>query len=171
MPTKRIPEKGSCSICADPEKMRFVNRAFNAGHKPTRIEILTRQPDSPVPVIKEETVRRHVSQHLHRPVGSVAQKMADMVTVQHAPTPKERQDVAVLVQEEVVRRLQDGEARVTVQHGLQAQALLDRREERKQDRALAITLARILHTQAPPAQVVGARDEPIVIEGEARTVS
>ena len=58
-------------------------------------------------------------------------------------------DVAVLVQRDIIQKLKDGEARVTVQHGLQAQQIIDRRVERAKDRELAVTLARLLHTPAP----------------------
>jgi hypothetical protein len=72
------------------------------------------------------------------------------------------------VQREVVKKLKDGEARVTVQHGLQAQQLLDRRAERAKDRELAVTLARLLHTPAPPPSAIMERVEPsVIIEGEA----
>ena len=56
---------------------------------------------------------------------------------------------------------------MTVQHGLQAQALIDRRAEKAKDRELSVTLARLLHSPPPPAEVVTVREAVEVIEAEA----
>jgi hypothetical protein len=69
--------------------------------------------------------------------------------------------VATLVQQQVIEKLQAGEARVTVQHGLQAQQLLDRRAERQKDRELAVTLGRLLHSPMPPVALVQERPDII----------
>ena len=155
-----------CSICDDPVKSDFVGTLHLEGLSLRAIADRTRHVDSPVKVIKRETIGKHITGCLatkgfepRRPNASPVRTSAELArrTAGMAPA-----DVATLVQEEVVRKLQDGTARVTVQHGLQAQALLDRREERKQDRQLAITLARMLHAPRPPAEMV---EERIVIEG------
>jgi hypothetical protein len=53
-------------------------------------------------------------------------------------------DFAVMVQKRAVDLLRDGSLRVTAQHGLTAQALLDRRAEKQADRDLALNMARLL---------------------------
>jgi hypothetical protein len=53
-------------------------------------------------------------------------------------------DFAILVQRRATEMLRDGQLRVTASHGLQAQALLDRRAEKQADRDLALNMARLL---------------------------
>jgi hypothetical protein len=131
----------------------------------SKIEEMSRVSPT-VGVIKRETITAHKNVCL----GAKDITPAKMAATAKVVT-KGREiadDVAVLVQREVVKKLKEGEARVTVQHGLQAQQLLDRRAERAKDRELAVTLARLLHTPAPPASVIMERVEPsVIIEGEA----
>jgi len=133
------------------------------------MERLSREDSSPVPNMKRETI----SKHLRVCVGSTAKPddvkaVADVVK---AETPAgTSDDVAVLVQKRVVEKLQAGEARVTVQHGLQAQQLIDKRAERAKDRELAVTLARLLHSGAPPPEAIRARHVD-AIEGEVVEVT
>ena len=49
-----------------------------------------------------------------------------------------------MVQKRAIELLAAGDLRVTAQHGLQAQALLDRRAEKQADRDLALNMARLL---------------------------
>lgn len=149
----------ACSICADPTKSDFVARRHLEGHSLTKMETLSRERGTP---IKRETIQKHLQTCLAVPEGMTPSAVAAQAEKMSATDPSE--DVAVLVQRQVIAKLQAGEARVTVQHGLQAQTLLDRRAERAKDRELAITLARLLHAQVPPASVVLVRPEPDVIE-------
>lgn len=167
-----------CSICDDPVKADFVGSLHLEGLSLRAIADRTRHVDSPVKTIKRETIGKHITGCLatkgfepRRPNASPVRTSAELA---RKTVGMSSQDVATLVQEEVVRKLQNGEARVTVQHGLQAQALLDRREERKQDRQLAITLARLLHTARPPMEAIEERiirEEGEVIEGVAVEVA
>ena len=137
------------------------------------MERLSRADGSPVPKMKRETIGKH----LKVCIGSGDIKPDEMAAVGAAiaPTvtpkpdePSSVEDVAVLVQKRVVEKLKAGDARVTVQHGLQAQQLLDRRAERAKDRELAVTLARLLHSPAPPPEAIRARVvEEDVVEGNA----
>lgn len=153
-----------CSICNDPQKNQFVAARHLEGHSASAMERMSKDKGFGM---KRETIGRH----LKTCIGATDVKPADVAKVAATVTPPDPKpgqtegDVAVLVQKEVVKKLASGEARVTVQHGLQAQQLLDRRAERAKDRELAVTLARILHTTAPPPEAIRAR--PVeVIEGE-----
>ena len=53
-------------------------------------------------------------------------------------------DFATMVQRRATELLAQGELRVSAQHGLSAQALLDRRAEKQADRDIAINIARLL---------------------------
>jgi hypothetical protein len=117
--------------------------------------------------MKRETIGKHTKTCLGTDAKPAEVKaVAATVSVPPDTAPG---DVAVLVQQEVVRKLKAGEGRVTVQHGLQAQQLLDRRVERQKDREVAVTLARLLHSAAPPPEVIRAR--PVdAIEGEVTVI-
>lgn len=68
-------------------------------------------------------------------------------------------DFAVLVQKQAVEALEAGSLRITAQHGLQAQALIDRRIEKQADRDLALNMARLLSGSIamPPHTVIEGR--------------
>lgn len=163
------PMARKCSICENPTKNEWVARRHLEGYTPTRMEVMAKEQGHPM---KRETIGKHLKECLGtsakpEEVKAVAAKVAATI----APTPDQSDgDVAVLVQKQVVQKLNDGEARVTVQHGLQAQQLLDRRAERAKDRELAVTLARLLHSGAPPPEAIRAR--PVdVIEGNVVEVT
>jgi len=166
-----MSEQGRCSICNDKAKNTWVAARHLEGYSATAMEDMSRNIASPVTKMKRETISRH----LRRDVGVSPEEFkpeevkAVAATVE-APAGTAPDDVAVLVQQEVVRKLKAGEGRVTVQHGLQAQQLLDRRTERAKDREVAVTLARLLHAAAPPPEVIRAR--PVdAIEGEVVVVT
>lgn len=158
-----------CSICTNTDKNTWVAARHLEGHSATAMEEMSRNPASPVPKMKRETISKHLKTCLGTPTdikpAEVKAVAATVAVPDGAPD-----DVAVLVQKEVVRKLQAGEGRVTVQHGLQAQQLIDRRAERSKDRETAITLARLLHSAAPPPEAIRAR--PVdVIEGQVVEVT
>jgi hypothetical protein len=155
-----------CSICSNAKKNEWVAKRHLEGFSASKMEEMARANGHP---IKRETIAKHLkvcigSDAKPAEVKAVAETVTKNASVSNDTVGSE--DVAVLVQREVVRKLKAGEGRVTVQHGLQAQQLLDRRAERAKDRELAITLARLLHSPAPPASAITAR--PVdVIEGHA----
>lgn len=173
-----------CSIDRDEQKRTFVLSNHLAGVSPNRMETLSRQTPGMTPM-KAETIGKHIRVCLprgfkpdqrvsQRPPGlPPSQAGGEAIAISRAArtdhhiarvvTTAPRDDVALEVQRQVMEKLKTGEARVTVQHGLQAQQMLDRREERAKDRALAITLTRMLHQPVAPAEIidvtpVGERD-------------
>ena len=107
-----------CSICTNEKKNEWVARRHLEGYSAHRMEEMARASGHPM---KRETI----SKHLRTCIGSDA-KPAEVKAVAESvqatvcgPT----EDVAVLVQKEVVRKLQAGEGRVTVQHGLAGPAV------------------------------------------------
>jgi hypothetical protein len=114
--------------------------------------------------IKRETLGKHFRICL----GGVT---PEVLAQQIADASKEAQsvaelDFAVMVQKRATEMLAAGELRVTAQHGLTAQALLDRRAEKQADRNIALNIARLLSgaMMMPPATVIDGRvisDEPL----------
>ena len=157
-----MPRK--CSICSDQKKNEWVARRHLEGYSAHRMEELAKEQGHPM---KRETIKKHLTVCLGSDAKpSEVKAVAEAVQASSGGNhPDDGEDVAVLVQREVVKKLKNGEGRVTVQHGLQAQQLLDRRAERAKDRELAVTLARLLHSGSPPAEAIRAR--PVeVIEGQ-----
>lgn len=69
----------------------------------------------------------------------------EVITISPGPvSPPTEGDFAVMVKQRAVEALASGSLRITAQHGLQAQALLDRRAEKAADRSLALNMARLL---------------------------
>lgn len=162
-----------CSICSNPKKLDWVARRHLEGYTPTRMEGLSKEA-GPGMGMKRETMQKHLRVCIGtEATGPDVVRVTDEVVkaqpaTEELPQQDQPQDVATLVQAQVVEKLKEGEARVTVQHGLQAQQLLDRRAERAKDRELAVTLARLLHSPAPPPEAITARPvDAQVIEGEA----
>jgi len=159
-----------CSICTNDKKNEWVARRHLEGYSANAMEEMARAQGHPM---KRETISKHLKVCLGSDAKPAEVKAVAEVVQKSGPISEtENEDVAVLVQREVVRKLKAGEGRVTVQHGLQAQQLLDRRAERAKDRELAITLARLLHSGAPPASAITARRvDAEVVEGEYAEVS
>jgi hypothetical protein len=93
--------------------------------------------------------------------GSLDQERVTRDITSGKRTQSGRRDLAILVRDEAVRVIEAGDVSVSVAEGLRAQQLIDHREQRDADRNLTISMARMLHGQAPPARV---------IEGEASDV-
>ena len=72
-------------------------------------------------------------------------------------------DVAAAIQQRALQALADGELRVTAQHGLKAEEMIDKRAERAQDRELTVFLARMM-TQAIPPPALMLPDDAIEAE-------
>lgn len=78
------------------------------------------------------------------------------------------EDVATTIQREALAALERGEMRITAQHALKAQEMLDRRAEKAADRELVMVLTRLAVSQGkPPPSLI--KDE-VVIEGEVKEV-
>lgn len=63
-------------------------------------------------------------------------------------------DLAELVRDKTLADVKAGKLKPTLQHGLMAQSMIDKREERAADRQLAIRLAAMLGGSIPPASVI-----------------
>jgi hypothetical protein len=63
-------------------------------------------------------------------------------------------DLAELVRDKTLADVKAGKLKPTLQHGLMAQQMIDKREERAADRQLAIRLAAMLGGRVPPAGVI-----------------
>jgi hypothetical protein len=91
---------------------------------------------------KRETLGKHFRICLKGVTPEIlAQEIAD---ASKAAQGQAEIDFATMVQNRAVELLRTGDLRVTTQHGLQAQALLDRRAEKAADRDLALNMARLL---------------------------
>ena len=87
-----------------------------------------------------ETVARHFRVCLGGETPTIDEEIAQTVADgQKAAATQAELDFAVMVQRRAVELLREGHLRVTAQHGLQAQALLDRRAEKQADRLLRST--------------------------------
>ena len=83
----------------------------------------------------EAVKRRHVARK-----GKVVQRMTG--------------DLAELVRDKTLADVKAGKLKPTLQHGLLAQSMIDKREERAADRQLAIRLAAMLGGTTPPPGVI-----------------
>jgi hypothetical protein len=63
-------------------------------------------------------------------------------------------DLATMVRDKTLKAVTEGRLKPTLQHGLMAQSMLDKRAERAADRQLAIRLAAMLAGQAPPPGII-----------------
>ena len=153
--TKDRPAKGECGICVgDPDRRMAVDRGLAAGKYPSLIERELKGLDY---AIKSETITRHRDHWLVRLPATEKDLMARL-TGEYNGSP----DLAVLVRDDVRRRIEDGELHPSVQQGLTAQGMLDRREERAQDRELIVGLARMLSGGSAPARVIDGGHSRVV---------
>ena len=147
---------GVCGLCTgDRERRLAVDRSLAMGKGPKRIEHELRGgglwPIS-IPLI---------AKHREHYMGAVTDKGQREVLRRLAGSYTPVTDLALLVRDEARARIEDGELEVTVSHGLAAQAMLDRREEKQQERELALGLARLLSGSgaSAPARVIDGSSE------------
>jgi hypothetical protein len=153
-----MPDPRVCSICST-EKGALVNALLQGGRSPHYIEGQMRSMDSPV---KAETIRRHVKRCLNGKIENIG--LLEQASRGEKVT--NNTDFAIAIRAEANRRLAEGTLTVTAQHGLQAQALIDRRAEKAADRRMMVELAGLLSgaisLDGPPEDL---------IEGEFTEVS
>jgi hypothetical protein len=143
-----------CPVCKSPHRAQI--EALKATKMP--LADIHAQTQKLGRGIKRETLGKHFRICLGGVSPEVlGQQIADASA--EAKTVAEM-DFAALVQQRAVTQLREGTLRVTTQHGLTAQALLDRRAEKAQDRDLLLNMARLLSgaISMPPLTVIEARD-------------
>jgi hypothetical protein len=141
-----------CHICdGDRDRRIAVDRFIAADLTVSEIDrrLKTMDWDAPHGSVKEH--RNHWLKSLPTTDEDVMRRIV-------GPKSTRDKDLARMVRDETVARIEDGDLLPTIREGLQAQALLDRRDERKQDRELALGLARMLNPgggrQGPPREVI-----------------
>jgi hypothetical protein len=152
-PVTEVLQRTRCSVCSSPYKAQI--HALLAAKMPMRdIHAETQKMGRGY---KRETIGKHLRICLNGIVPVVdAQAVYD--ASKEAKTQGEI-DFATLVQRRAAQMLNDGQLRVTASHGIQAQALLDRRVEKAADRDLALNMARLLSGSIamPPMTVIDSR--------------
>jgi hypothetical protein len=133
-----------CNICADPVTAKVSDALIAAGEP--NVGIVATLKTLGATRIGVSTVQRH--RDVCR-AGSLAK-------ARFAAGQKKPGDFATLVRDEANRLMEAGELSVTTQHGLQAQQIIDNRESKQQDRALMVSIARMLTGGGiPDALIVG----------------
>lgn len=144
-----MPKAGECRVCdGEPDRKAAVDRLLAAGDYPALIE---RKLRGLWTGITNRVIVTHRGHWLHTLQTTDADALRRLTASHRAKT-----DLSELVRDDVRRRIEDGELQPSVQHGLQAQAQLDRREERAQDRELALGIAAMLAGGGtkPPARII-----------------
>jgi hypothetical protein len=144
-----------CAICdGDGGRKVAIDRLLAQGESARRIARRMEDLDWPTSHDAVNEHRRHWLNTLPTDDEDVMRK----VTGNPGRNGTAKPDVATLVRDEVARLLDDGELTPTIAHGLTAQAMIDRREERKQDRELMVGMARMLSGggQSAPKQLIDA---------------
>jgi hypothetical protein len=107
--------------------------------------------------IKRETIGKHIRICL----GGVKPEVLGQEIVDESKAAKTQAEIdfATMVQKRASEMLAAGDLRVTASHGLQAQALLDRRAEKQADRDLSLNMARLLSgaIMMTPSEVIDGR--------------
>jgi hypothetical protein len=161
-------------MCRYPEAGAYVRQRIleGASIKVIASELTRRGKDGSFgyrTAVSPPTVKAHIDRH---------SAIAPMPTYMDPPSPRvdeptvrDTRDVASVIAQRSLEMLDAGEMRLTASHALQAQAILDRRQEKQRDRELLLVLARVLtRDSAPPLKYVGTADAPL-IEGGAVEVA
>lgn len=164
-PTHPVFTPRRCSICGDPRRRQFVDRKIAEGANDTAISRDSRlmaAADAGVSKMKALTISKHRRVCLTQGVGErVAPAVRAEVAVMSAKVREglaDANDLALLIRDAVAEKVRVGEVRLTAQHGLTAQAQLDRRAEKQAGREVLIRMTRLLLGIGPPAEVLPARD-------------
>lgn len=145
-PMKEATIKRHLTICPG-EIAKAEARHIVEGIRVTRDKdgnaVLTTRPPRLVEPRVEDTVEAHAERAMER-----------FDSLPHTAS----SDLAVAMRDAVKEKLDAGELRLTAQHGLMAQQMIDRRIEKQRDRELAVRLGVMLTAKAPPADVLPARN-------------
>lgn len=127
-----------CSACRS-DNLIAINTLLATKTPYSKIEEELRKLGTP---IKSDTI----SAHFRICLDGKAEITEDDAVVAGGMTGKTdaERDFATLIRARAVELLEKGEIRVTAAHGLQAQALIDRRAEKAADRDLTVNIARLL---------------------------
>ncbi len=136
----------TCSICNDPQRGPVINSFLAAGRSPNWIEREMKRTNRNT---KAETVRRHRDNCL----GGDAEAGVINEAIASGGAGMAADDFAVAVRKRAGDLLKEGKLNVRTEHGLQAQALIDRRHEKAADRNLQIELARLMSGGLPAAAI------------------
>ncbi len=152
------PAAGKCLICANLPLKDMVNARFAEGASVTGV---AREVHDAGYHVSYMTVRVH-REHVNTP------QMAVSLAKQEGARPK---DLAIVVRDKTLEAVENGELTPTdtnwknVTPGLQAQNLLDKREQKVDDRKTALLLAELLYGARPGA--ISAPPERLLIsDGE-----
>lgn len=132
----------ACPICAQPLAAKLADTLLASGEPPARVAVALK--DGGV----ERIGPRRVEVHFMECRGG------DVAVARVEGGPRQPKDLAAMVRDSAIEGLEKGELQVTIQHGLQAQQMIENRENKEKDRELMIALARVLGGAVPPPQVI-----------------
>lgn len=145
----------ACGICTS-DRAPIINAMLAANRAANWIEREMKRLGKPT---KAETVRRHLTRCLNNNPGTAA------LVERGAGHPVSNDDFAAAVRAEAQRLLGEGKLSVRTEHGLSAQALIDRRAEKQADRALMIEMAGLLagvrRMDGPPEDLIEGEWEEV----------
>jgi hypothetical protein len=156
-----VSYRETCKVCLKSEREAVVNSDIREGKTDAAVLAhllrLKLTPQRGPTAVTLAGIRRHRESNgdhpwCHRARGRRRVSKSSQVT-----------DLAVLVRDKTLESVLSGRLEPTLQHGLMAQAMLDKRVERAADRQLAVTLAGMLAGAVAPAR--------IIIPGVAREAS
>jgi hypothetical protein len=152
----RRTTRARCTVCKSEHRPQY-HALKVAGLTANAMEAESRKLGKP---IKAETFRRHFAECLDGMDPASDMSLAQQVDAAAAGAHTQAElDFASLVQKRAAQMLEAGELRVTASHGLQAQALLDRRAEKQADRDFSLNLARLMSgaVMMTPSEVIEGR--------------
>lgn len=142
----------TCPICTSVAVAKTVDALIAAKESNAGIVSVLREMD--VKRVGAVTVQRH------RDVC----RSSSLAAARYAAGQQKKTDFASLVRDKANELMEAGELAVTTQHGLMAQQMLDARETKEKDRALMMSIARMLAGQTIPDSMI-IDVTPIEIEG------
>ena len=158
---------GNCGICAT-NRHTVVNAFLAADRTFAFIEREMKTMNQPT---KAETVKRHLENCLN----GQRENTALLESALGAPSAKISPDAdfAKAVRREANRLLAEGKLQISTAHGLQAQQIIDRRAEKRADRALLTEIASLLAGGAsgPPADLIEGEWKDVTPEPKALEVA
>jgi hypothetical protein len=132
------PARPRCPVCKSPHKAQI--HALKASKM--SLADIHAETQKLGRGIKRETLGKHFRICLNGVTPEILAQ--EIVDVSREAQGQAEVDFAIMVQKRATELLAAGDLRVTAQHGLTAQALLDRRAEKAADRDLSINIARLL---------------------------
>jgi len=151
--TDLAPVLQNCVLCRHP-LVAQINKRIAVGRGGIANAMRWMEDNDLGPVPHRNTFSTHKNEHMTEPHEKARIEATEAFKRQQSTIRAKPGDLAALVRDNVFARVEEGTLEPSLSEGLRAQEMLDRRDERKGDRDMMLTLAGLLSGASVPVALL-----------------